>query len=115
MEWSELLDRVRDAVEKGQQTFWQVIAECFPEATSGDFGPEATLALEMSLVLAVLEWTRHNLPARTNSAAQLVVSASPTALSDQQWREEVSQSWLANDQTRLAELLAMVEEDSHGG
>lgn len=110
MNFSELVDRVRDAAERGQQAFWHAIAESFPEATSGDFSPEATLAFEKSLILAVFRWTRNNLPEPTTVFVR--PSTSPLhRLSDHEWENETFKAWLANDHTRLAELMALGEED----
>ena len=103
--------RVRDAVERAQQEFWRVIAESFPEAPSGDFSPEATLALEKSLMLAVLSWTRTNLPVNTKAFAPSKPSPVPDQrLSAEEWEYEAFKAWLANDNTRLAELMALGEE-----
>jgi hypothetical protein len=86
---AEFLRRLRDAVERGQQAFWSVIAASFPEASSGDFTPEATLALERSLFLAALSWSRNNL---------LVIRATPEAQpSDEEWANQTFNAWLAKN------------------
>lgn len=115
MNLSDFFVRVRDAVERGQQAFWHVIAESFPEATSGDFSPEATLALEKTLILAVFRWTRNNLPINTKAFPRATPTTLPgQELSHEEWKNEVFNAWLADDQERLAELMALGEEDSDG-
>ena len=109
---SEFFGRVRDAVEKGQQAFWRVVAESFPEAPGGDFSPEATFALEKSLFLAVLSWTRNNLPVNTVRATKKTLPLQK--MSAEEWATEAFHAWLANDKARLAKLMALDEEDSDG-
>lgn len=113
----EFFKRLRDAVEEGQQAFWRVVAGRFPEATSGDFDPAATLALEKSLLLAALRWTRANLTLQETDSGAIVYSVLTTSLrelSQEEWEKEAFQAWLANNHMRLAELMAL-GADTHGG
>ncbi len=53
-------ERIEEAVEDGAKAFWAIIAKRFPEATSGDFPPDAELALTTALEKAVRVWLDFN-------------------------------------------------------
>jgi hypothetical protein len=53
-------ERITAAVEDGAEAFWAVIAKQFPEATSGDFPPDAEYALTKALEEAVRVWLDAN-------------------------------------------------------
>lgn len=104
----EFFKRLRDAVEEGQQAFWRVVAERFPEATSGDFDPAATLALEKSLLLAALRWTRANMPTRGPRSETFVTTSVGGQLNQEEWEKKAFSAWLADDHIRLAELIQQI-------
>jgi hypothetical protein len=51
---------LQDLVEDANQAFWQVIAERFPQARSGDRSPLATMKLHLAQEEAVKEWIANN-------------------------------------------------------
>lgn len=48
--------------EDAMQAFWAVVAERFPEATTGDLSIERTIALEITAQAAIREWVQNNVP-----------------------------------------------------
>jgi hypothetical protein len=52
--------RILDAIEAAQESFWLSIAAAFPEATSGDFPPDADLALREAMTTGVTLWVNCN-------------------------------------------------------
>ena len=46
--------------DKALDAFWQVIVDQFPNATSGDLSPGATLTLSMAAEEAIREWIANN-------------------------------------------------------
>ena len=54
-ELQSLIDQAFDA-------FWGVIAKRFPEATTGDLSPWATIRLDDAAHVAVSEWIHNNVP-----------------------------------------------------
>lgn len=56
-------DRIRAAVEKAGEAFFDSVAASFPEAESGDFGPGETVAIENAMNAAVVTWLAWNVPA----------------------------------------------------
>lgn len=61
-EAQKLGDRIAKAMKKADQNFWAEIAKAFPEAQSGDFGPEETWRWEQAQEEAVLTWLGWNYP-----------------------------------------------------
>ncbi len=55
-------DRKRNARNNAQQAFWTVFTSHFPEATSGDFPPDATFAFDMAIEEATQTWLDYNIP-----------------------------------------------------
>ena len=47
---------------KADDAFWAVIAEAFPEATTGDFPPDATLNWHEAIEKAIRIWLFYNMP-----------------------------------------------------
>jgi hypothetical protein len=54
--------RIKDAVEKAQFEFWAVIAKEFPEVTTGDYPPDATMQFDGECLQAVTKWIEFNGP-----------------------------------------------------
>jgi len=52
--------RMAEAIEDAEIAFWSVIVDAYPEATHGDFSPEATFALDAALKEAVTLWLEWN-------------------------------------------------------
>ena len=48
--------------EDAMQAFWAVVAERFPEATTGDLSIERTIALTITAQAAIREWVQNNVP-----------------------------------------------------
>ena len=48
--------------EDAMQAFWSVVAESFPEATTGDLSIERTIALTLTAQAAIREWVQNNVP-----------------------------------------------------
>jgi len=59
---------VKEVAEDGSLAFWKVVADSFPEATSGDFPPEADLAFRRAIEHAMSCWLRYNHPALQEGA-----------------------------------------------
>lgn len=57
---AELAPRVRAAVRAGEEAFWAVIAEAFPEAESGDLSPDAVDDMQRALLRATHRWVEAN-------------------------------------------------------
>ena len=57
-----LAHRIEPALDSGQQAFWAVMVEHFPEVEAGDFGPEEQVALDEALKDALRLWLYWNLP-----------------------------------------------------
>jgi hypothetical protein len=51
---------LRSLTEKALDAFWQTIVEQFPEATTGDLSPWATITLSLAAEKAVAEWIANN-------------------------------------------------------
>lgn len=60
-------DRKRNARNNAQQSFWTVLASHFPEATGGDFPPDATLAFDNAIEQATQTWLDYNIPDLTSA------------------------------------------------
>ena len=54
--------RLEKSVRKGDQAFWASIAGAFPEATTGDYPPEAHQQFQEHLEWVVLHWLLWNAP-----------------------------------------------------
>ncbi len=48
--------------EAAQLAFWAKVSELFPEATSGDFPPDASAAFNLAATRAVGVWIEWNVP-----------------------------------------------------
>ncbi|MEH0937696.1 hypothetical protein [Micromonospora psammae] len=55
-------ERIAKAVEAAGDAFWATIAAAFPEATAGDFPPDATMDIERAQHQAVHLWLHYNAP-----------------------------------------------------
>lgn len=92
--------RVDTVLETAGKAFWRAVAEGFPEVTTGDFGPDETLAIEQAMRKAVLLWLHYNLPeegvAPTAVAAGGIVAARMAAAVERllPLAERVNPTWL---------------------
>lgn len=59
---SEHVNRLETALGAADEAFWAVIAERFPEATTGDYPPDLTWARENHNKEDLLWWLRFNAP-----------------------------------------------------
>ncbi|ASJ88503.1 hypothetical protein [Pseudomonas aeruginosa] len=57
---SEFEQRKSEAVSEALDAFWTVIAQKFPEATTGDLDPGTVFLLEDSAEKAVNTWVKFN-------------------------------------------------------
>lgn len=58
----ELKGRKEAAIIAADEAFWAKIVEAFPEATSGDFPPDAHIAWQTAMENAVEVWVNGNVP-----------------------------------------------------
>ena len=58
-------------IEDALDAFWQVVADRFPAAESGDLSPWQTIMLECAAQDAVQQWIEYNLPPGTAVTAPL--------------------------------------------
>lgn len=57
----QVLDaRIEKTLEAASDAFWAKVAEAFPEAKHGDFGPEESFAIENAMRDAISMWVRWN-------------------------------------------------------
>lgn len=68
--------RFVDAIRNADDAFWAVIAESYPEITSGDLAPEIVMELQMVMETSVAQWLKSNAPQGT-SLKSLVHSRRP--------------------------------------
>ncbi|CAG7581362.1 MAG: hypothetical protein SLAVMIC_00804 [uncultured marine phage] len=54
--------RIQDAVSEAEMAFWVSISEKYPEVTTGDLDPGASIALSMAMEEAVDAWLMFNDP-----------------------------------------------------
>lgn len=52
-------------VQEAEAAFWEVIANRFPDAKTGDLSPLATIRLSQAQEEAVKEWIANNVPGST--------------------------------------------------
>lgn len=52
--------RLCGVIEDAQMAFWAVVADKYPEITTGDFSPEDTIELDDALTKAVISWLDGN-------------------------------------------------------
>lgn len=52
---------MKKLIFEAQDAFWAVVAREFPEITTGDFSPDATLAFDDACEKAVLIWIQSNM------------------------------------------------------
>lgn len=53
--------RVEKALDEAREAFWRKITEHFPEAKTGDFGPEEHFDFDMATRRAVDTWLFYNI------------------------------------------------------
>jgi hypothetical protein len=53
---------LRESIEEAQEAFWNVIVKRYPEATTGNLSPGATIDFHVAADNAVGEWVRNNCP-----------------------------------------------------
>jgi hypothetical protein len=53
-------EKVAELVKEAEANFWAYIADSFPDITSGDFPPDATIKLEKQLNESVQLWITVN-------------------------------------------------------
>lgn len=58
-EWKTV---VEEAVQEGLFKFWEKIAETFPEAEGGDFPPDLTFEMDLTMEKMVHSWLYYNHP-----------------------------------------------------
>lgn len=63
-------ERLKHAVEAAQHAFWSSVADTYVEAESGDFPPDADIALREAMSEAVELWVSVNVPNAGVTAAQ---------------------------------------------
>jgi hypothetical protein len=67
--------RIMPALENAMRAFWESVAESFPEAETGDFGPTEQIMIEMAMEEAIRTWVRFNVEAkRQNKSARTKIS-----------------------------------------
>jgi len=54
--------KLDDAAEKASSAFWDAIASCFPEVTTGDYPPDLTYEFEKGGKRAIAWWLTYNHP-----------------------------------------------------
>ena len=64
--------RLTAALMHAQDAFWAKIAECYPEAKSGDFPPDATSIFDDQCEAAVKYWIKLNCPLADTHPVALV-------------------------------------------
>jgi hypothetical protein len=57
---------LRKLTDQALDGFWEVIANRFPQATSGDLAPWPTIQLQIAAENAVQEWIGNNVPTATS-------------------------------------------------
>ncbi len=55
-------ERVKTAMDFADQAFWAKVAEIFPEATTGDFPPDAHLMWNSVVESSIRTWAQINVP-----------------------------------------------------
>ena len=55
-------DRIRFAIARADEAFWDAISEAFPEATTGDLAPDDLLLWESARNRVVMTWLSANTP-----------------------------------------------------
>jgi len=63
---SGALKKLADVSERAQLAFWDEVARLYPEATSGDFGPDETVTFEAACDEALTRWVDYNVPVKPN-------------------------------------------------
>lgn len=58
-------DKIRAALEKAREAFWQSFAANFPEVKTGDMAPGDELAMEWGTNYAAVAWLTYNHPTVT--------------------------------------------------
>lgn len=62
-------ERIKAVADQAQWNFWQTVANCFPDAQTGDFPPEFTLEFDAACERAVHVWVDCNVPKVTVAAS----------------------------------------------
>jgi len=57
---NEFYEKPEEVLRKAQDAFWQVVAQSYPEARSGDFPPDAEMAFDNACEQAVKVWLHYN-------------------------------------------------------
>lgn len=55
-------EKINEAVDAAQEAFWAVVAQKFPEVTTGDFSPLDTVQFKTACDVAVEMWLTYNHP-----------------------------------------------------
>ncbi len=58
---NEMNERISNAIEAAQASFWRQIGEHFPEASTDDLPPDEAFALQQAMSAAVEVWVDGNL------------------------------------------------------
>lgn len=64
---SGALKKLADVSEAAQLAFWSVVADEYPDATSGDFGPDETFTFNAACDEALTRWVDYNVPVKPNT------------------------------------------------
>lgn len=63
--------RIKAALQRGEDAFWESVAKEFPEATSGDLDPTLTVALTQTMERAIRAWVEYNVTTELNGHGEL--------------------------------------------
>jgi hypothetical protein len=58
----ETAEKIEDATEEALCEFWAKIVEIFPDAKSGDFPPDLSLEMSLTMEKMLKYWLIYNLP-----------------------------------------------------
>ena len=58
----ETAEKIEDATEAALFEFWGKIVEIFPDAVSGDFPPDLSIEMDLTMEKMVKYWLIYNLP-----------------------------------------------------
>jgi len=62
-------DRIKAALRRGEDAFWQAVAAQFPEAETGDLAPDMSHKLTATMEMAIRAWVDANLTVEDDGAS----------------------------------------------
>ena len=68
--------------EDAMQAFWAVVADRFPDASTGDLSIERTIALTITAQAAIREWVQNNVPTVQNGSSMPTATRNETDLDE---------------------------------